>query len=118
MVSIGSFSALTHSTRFRLVVMAAGGLAVAVAVGLLGSRAYAPVLGWAASSLIYLVSVWSVIWSLDASQTSSHALRVRRDAQVHRCPEAQKVVKGPRGHDRAWRGRVALRVLRALASRA
>ncbi|WP_427170886.1 DUF1345 domain-containing protein [Arthrobacter sp. 92] len=75
MVSIRSFSAATHSTRFRLFAMAVGGVAVDVAVGLLGSWAYAPALGWAASSLIYLVSVWSVIWPLDASGTSTHALR-------------------------------------------
>ncbi|BCW69943.1 DUF1345 domain-containing protein [Arthrobacter sp. NicSoilB8] len=74
-MSIRSFSAEAHSTRLRLVIMAVGGLAVAVAVGLLGSWAYAPALGWAASSLIYLVAVWSVIWPLDASETSAHALR-------------------------------------------
>jgi uncharacterized membrane protein len=70
-----SFSSPVNSTWVRLVVMAAGGLAVAVAVGLLGSWAYAPAIGWAAASLIYLVWVWSVIGRLDASETSAHALR-------------------------------------------
>lgn len=74
-MSIRSFTAPAHSTRLRLVVMVAGGLAVAAAVGVLGSWVYAPGLGWAASSLIYLGSVWSVIWPLDASDTSTHALR-------------------------------------------
>lgn len=53
--------------------MAVAGLAVAV--GVLGSWVYAPALGWAASSVIYLGWVWSVIWPLDASDTSTHALR-------------------------------------------
>lgn len=48
---------------------------MAVAVGLLGSWAYAPAIGWAAASLIYLAWVWSVIGRLDASETSAHALR-------------------------------------------
>lgn len=55
--------------------MAAGGLVVAVAVGFLGSWAYAPAIGWAAASLIYLGWVWSVIGRLDAPETSAHALR-------------------------------------------
>jgi uncharacterized membrane protein len=55
--------------------MAACGSAVAVAVGLLGSWAYAPAMGWAAASLIYLVWVWSVIGRLDAAGTAAHALR-------------------------------------------
>jgi uncharacterized membrane protein len=74
-VSNHSFSSPVNSTRVRLAVMAAGGLAVAVAVGLLGSWAYAPAIGWAAASLIYLAWVWSVIGRLDASETSAHALR-------------------------------------------
>ncbi|MET1085915.1 MAG: DUF1345 domain-containing protein [Arthrobacter sp.] len=74
-MSIEHFNKPVHSTRVRLVVMAAGGAAVAVAVGLLGSWAYAPALGWAAASLIYLVWVWSVIGRLDAAGTAAHALR-------------------------------------------
>lgn len=75
MVSIRSFSRPVHSTWLRLVVMAAGGSAAAFGVGLLGSWAYAPAMGWAAASLIYLIWVWSVIGRLDASGTSAHALR-------------------------------------------
>lgn len=75
MVTIRSFSTPVHSTRVRLAVMAAGGLAVGVAVGLLRSWAYAPAMGWAAASVIYLVWVWSVIGRLDAADTSAHALR-------------------------------------------
>jgi uncharacterized membrane protein len=75
MVSIRNYSNPVNSTRVRLAVMAAGGLVAAVAVGFLGSWAYAPAIGWAAASLIYLVWVWSVIGRLDALQTSAHALR-------------------------------------------
>ncbi|WP_442543785.1 DUF1345 domain-containing protein [Arthrobacter sp. KN11-1C] len=74
-MSTRSYSSPVNSTQVRLAVMAAGGLAVAVAVGFLGSWAYAPALGWAAASLIYLVWVWSVIGRLDAAETSAHALR-------------------------------------------
>ncbi|UKA60630.1 DUF1345 domain-containing protein [Arthrobacter sp. FW306-2-2C-D06B] len=74
-MSTRSYTSPVNSTRVRLAVMAAGGLAVAVAVGFLGSWAYAPALGWAAASLIYLVWVWSVIGRLDASETSAHAVR-------------------------------------------
>jgi uncharacterized membrane protein len=70
-----NYDSPVNSTRVRLAVMAAGGLAVAVAVGFLGSWAYAPALGWAAASLIYLGWVWSVIGHLDASETAAHALR-------------------------------------------
>jgi uncharacterized membrane protein len=69
------FSNRVHSTALRLAVMALVGLAVALTVGLLGSWAYAPAMGWAASSLIYLGWVWSVIWPLNASDTATHALR-------------------------------------------
>ncbi|MDN4646472.1 DUF1345 domain-containing protein [Arthrobacter sp. PsM3] len=74
-MSIRSFTTPAHSTRLRLIIMAVAGLTVALAVGVLGSWAYAPALGWAASSLIYLGWVWSVIWPLDAADTSTHALR-------------------------------------------
>ncbi|MCB5292520.1 hypothetical protein BJQ90_01956 [Arthrobacter sp. SO3] len=53
--------------------MAAVGLGVALAVGNLGSWAYAPALGWAAASLTYLIWVWSVIGRLDATGTAAHA---------------------------------------------
>ncbi|MGA7205755.1 MAG: DUF1345 domain-containing protein, partial [Specibacter sp.] len=55
--------------------MAVVGVAVAVAVGLVGGWAYAPTLGWAAASLTYLIWVWSVIGHLDATDTATHARR-------------------------------------------
>lgn len=55
--------------------MVVGGVAVALPVGVLGSWAYAPAMGWAAASLIYLIWVWSVIGRLDAAGTAAHARR-------------------------------------------
>ncbi|WP_320536892.1 DUF1345 domain-containing protein [Pseudarthrobacter sp. IC2-21] len=74
-MSIRRFGTPVHNTRVRLIVMAAGGTAVALVVGIAGSWAYAPAIGWAAASVIYLVWVWSVIGHLDAAGTSAHALR-------------------------------------------
>ncbi|WP_427017454.1 DUF1345 domain-containing protein [Pseudarthrobacter sp. P1] len=50
-------------------------MAVALPVGILGSWAYAPALGWAAASATYLIWVWSVIGRLDATGTAAHASR-------------------------------------------
>lgn len=72
-MSISSFSTPVHRSGVRLAVMAAVGLAAALAVGDLGSWAYAPALGWAAASLTYLIWVWSVIGRLDATGTAAHA---------------------------------------------
>lgn len=72
-MSISTFSTPVHRSGVRLAAMAAVGLAVAVAVGNLGSWAYAPALGWAAASLTYLIWVWSVIGRLDAAGTAAHA---------------------------------------------
>jgi Predicted membrane protein len=50
-------------------------LAVAVVVGLLSSWWYAPVAGWAAACLIYLVWVWAIVWRFGPEDTRSHATR-------------------------------------------
>lgn len=72
-MSISSFKTPIHRSAVRLAVIAVVGLAVALAVGNLGSWAYAPALGWAAASLTYLIWVWSVIGRLDATGTAAHA---------------------------------------------
>lgn len=74
-MSIPTFSRPVHRTSLRTTIMVGGGLAVALPVGLHGSWAYAPALGWAAASLIYLIWVWSVVGRLDAAATASHARR-------------------------------------------
>jgi uncharacterized membrane protein len=72
-MSTSTFKTPIHRSAVRLAVMAAVGLGAALAVGNLGSWAYAPALGWAAASLTYLIWVWSVIGRLDATGTSAHA---------------------------------------------
>jgi uncharacterized membrane protein len=64
-----------HRTSLRLAVMAAGGLAVALPVGILGSWGLCPAMGWAAASLIYLTWVWSLVGRLDANGTAAHTRR-------------------------------------------
>lgn len=72
-MSISTYKTRVHRSGVRLAVMAVVGLAVALPVGIFGSWAYAPALGWAAASLTYLIWVWSVIGRLDAAGTAAHA---------------------------------------------
>ncbi|QCO96460.1 DUF1345 domain-containing protein [Arthrobacter sp. 24S4-2] len=74
-MSIPRFSRPVHRSSLRTTVMVVGGLAVALPVGVLGSWAYAPAMGWAAACLIYLIWVWSVVGRLDAAGTAAHARR-------------------------------------------
>lgn len=69
------FSAPVHQSRWRLVVMAVIGSVVGVAAGVWGSWSFAPVVGWAAASVTYLVRVWLVIGTMDAATTAAHAQR-------------------------------------------
>lgn len=69
------FNARSHHSRLRMLVMLVVGLATAVLVGVLGSWAYAPALGWAAASATYLAWVWSVIGRLGPEATAAHARR-------------------------------------------
>lgn len=69
------FSGMIHRTRLRLVVMFAVGVVVALLVGVLGSWAYAPALGWAAAVFTYLGWVWPVVGFLDSDGTAAHATR-------------------------------------------
>jgi uncharacterized membrane protein len=69
------FNTWKHRSRLRLTVMLAAGAVTAVLVGSLGSWVYAPALGWAAASLIFLGWTWSVIGRLDPAGTAAHAGR-------------------------------------------
>jgi uncharacterized membrane protein len=63
-------------SRLRLIVMLVVGAIVAVVTGLLStSWWYAPVAGWAASCLVYIVWVWTIVWPFDPAQTRDHATR-------------------------------------------
>lgn len=63
-----------HHAWPRLVAMVVVGVAVATAAGALVSWAIAPVSGWAAASLTYVLWVWSRVRGLDSAQTRDHAL--------------------------------------------
>ncbi|MHC6591995.1 DUF1345 domain-containing protein [Arthrobacter sp. C152] len=69
------FNSRTHRSSLRMLVMLGAGLLTAALVGIGGNWAYAPALGWAAASAIYLVWVWSVIGRLDPAATAAHARR-------------------------------------------
>ncbi|MEV8147695.1 DUF1345 domain-containing protein [Arthrobacter sp. NPDC080073] len=74
-MSLPTFSATVHRSGVRVAAMAIIGMAVALLVGSLGSWAYAPVVGWAAACVTYLIWAWSVISRLDATDTAAHAIR-------------------------------------------
>jgi uncharacterized membrane protein len=74
-VATSSKQARKGVARRRMIIMFAGGAIAAAAVGLTGLWPYAPTIGWAVSSLIYLVWVWLTIGRMDAERTSSHATR-------------------------------------------
>ena len=63
------------SASLQLAVMGAGGLAVAVAVAVLGWPTLAPLIGWDVAGVIYLAWVWRAIWRLDAAATARLAVR-------------------------------------------
>ncbi|MFD1213776.1 DUF1345 domain-containing protein [Arthrobacter sp. GCM10027362] len=75
MTAVRNFNKRVHRSRLRLLVMAGAGLVTAAVVGSLGSWQYAPAMGWAAASLVYLAWVWAVIGRLDAAATAAHARR-------------------------------------------
>jgi uncharacterized membrane protein len=52
------------------------GLVVAVVAGLLAPWQVAPLIGWAAGSLVWLAWTWVTVMSLDAAETRSFATRV------------------------------------------
>lgn len=51
------------------------GFLVAILTGVLGEWQFAPITGWAAACIVYIVWVWARVWGLDADETRSHATR-------------------------------------------
>ena len=51
------------------------GLAVAVAVGLVGSWTYSAIAGWDAAALTFIIWVWTATAPMGADRTKSHATR-------------------------------------------
>jgi uncharacterized membrane protein len=72
---VQNFRSRRHRSLARLAVMFALGAITAVVVRLSGNWAYAPSLGWAAASLIYLVWAWSIIGRRSPTATATHASR-------------------------------------------
>lgn len=60
-------------SRARLVAMAALGLTTAAGSAVLGEWQYAPVIGWDAAAVVFVVSLWLAVGRLDADRTRSHA---------------------------------------------
>ena len=59
----------------RVLIALAVGLVAAVVTGLGYRWAYAPIVGWAVAALAYEVGAWSMMFSMSAEVTQSHATR-------------------------------------------
>ncbi|MDR1265010.1 MAG: DUF1345 domain-containing protein [Propionibacteriaceae bacterium] len=60
---------------FRLLVAVLIGLAVASAVAWWWQPAYAALLGWTATALVYVITTWLALGPMDAAATAAHATR-------------------------------------------
>lgn len=60
-------------SRIRVACMVAGGVIVAVAVGLTGGWAFAASAGWAVACAVYVIWVWVTIPRMDGEATRAHA---------------------------------------------
>jgi uncharacterized membrane protein len=69
------YSSRRHRAGWRVTVLFAICAVVTLGVGLLGSWAYAPALGWAAGAGVYSAVAWLTTLRLDATQTAGHATR-------------------------------------------
>src|SRR4051812_39945259 len=65
----------TVNSWIRLSVMLVVGLVVGIVAGVLTMPALAPLLGWAAATVIFNLWVWLAIGRMNASQTAAHATR-------------------------------------------
>jgi uncharacterized membrane protein len=65
----------TSSAKLKLAIALLVGVIVAAIVSKLGGWQPAPLLGWDAAALLYLVWTWLVIWPMDVAVTKSHAVR-------------------------------------------
>lgn len=59
----------------RVLAAAGVGIAAAVVTGALGSWDYAPSVGWDCAAAVFLAWTWTVVATMDAEQTASHATR-------------------------------------------
>jgi uncharacterized membrane protein len=67
---------LEVSARTRLVTSLAVGVAVTVVTIALGTWQLGLLVGWMAAAAVFVVWMWSTMWSMDSDATARHALRV------------------------------------------
>lgn len=65
----------TTTARLKVLVAAIFGLVVAIGAGKLVNWKVAPLLGWDAAAIVYVVWLWTVIGKMDGKTTSAYALR-------------------------------------------
>lgn len=65
----------TSSAKVKVFVSALIGLAVLLVAGKYDSWHLAPVLGWDAAALTYVVWIWPQLWEMNGEVTAAHALR-------------------------------------------
>lgn len=68
---------------FRLAAAFLGGSAAALAAVAQHRPHYAPVVGWIAAAVVYLVWTWAVIRPMGSDETREHALHNERDGTRH-----------------------------------
>jgi uncharacterized membrane protein len=63
------------NSAIRVIVMVIAGVVAAVVVGVLGYWQFAPIVGWAVASAVYVLWVWISIYRMDDRATARHATR-------------------------------------------
>ena len=63
------------SARVHVTTMFSAGVGVALAVGLAGRWAYAPLCGWDVAALVFTLWVWLTVGRMNSSATAAHATR-------------------------------------------
>jgi uncharacterized membrane protein len=70
------------SARVHVTTMFAAGVGVAIAVGLAGEWAYAPLCGWDVAAVVFTLWVWLTVGRMNSSATAAHATRENPGAAV------------------------------------
>lgn len=65
----------TSSAKLKVAVAAAVAVGVALITGALINWRLAPLLGWDAGALVYVIWIWSTVWPMSGSVTAGHAVR-------------------------------------------
>jgi uncharacterized membrane protein len=66
---------LWRQRRTRQLISAAFGVVAGVLTAVFGSWFYAPAIGWDATALVFLTTVWLGIWPMSVETTAEHATR-------------------------------------------